>query len=410
MTEHGRLTGIDEALPRMLEAVTPIAGTETAPLSEALGRVLAEPLVARVTAPPWNNSAMDGYAMAAADLSTTGETLLAVIGRSAAGHPFPGRVGPGQAVRILTGAPMPEGADTVAAQEDCRIEGHGVIAPPGRPGTHVRRAGEDMRAGDPLLPAGRSLRPYDLGLAAAAGVSRVLVHRRPRVALFSVGAELREPGKTLEAGAIFDANRYTLIGLLEDARCAVTDLGILPDRRDAITAALARAASSHDAVVTSGGMSVGDEDHLKAAMTEAGGTLDQWRLAIKPGKPVGVGRIGGALFLGLPGNPAAVAVTFRMIARPLLRRLSGASAEETADARLHVRADFELTRPPGRREFLTGRLITGADGATMVRPLPRQGSHLLSGFVAADALIELRETATTVTRGDLVSITPLFRE
>ncbi|MEI7610518.1 MAG: gephyrin-like molybdotransferase Glp [Rhodospirillaceae bacterium] len=395
-------------LPELLALATPIEAVETVPLAAALGRVLAEPVRAALDAPPWDNAAMDGYAVALGDLQPDGETTLPVLARVAAGHPMSAALPRGHAARIFTGAPMPAGADTVVMQEHCRAGDGRVTLPAGLAlGANVRRAGDDLRAGSQALPAGRRLGPVELGLAATAGASRLVVRRPPRVAVFSTGDELRDPGQPLPPGSLNDSNRYTLLGLLGQMGCAVNDLGILPDRPDIIAEALAAAAATHDALVTSGGMSVGEEDHLRAAVAAAGGRLDHWRLAIKPGKPVGVGRVGGALFLGLPGNPAAVVVTFLLVARPLLQRLAGAGAESWP--RFAAASTFHHSRAPGRREYLAARLNCDAEGAASVSLSGRQGSHILSALAAADVLVELPEDCTGVRPGDMVSVLPLLR-
>ena len=276
-----RIAGV---LPRLLAMVSPVGEVEAVPLASALGRVLAEPVIAAMDVPPWDNAAMDGYAFALGDLRPGCETPLPVLARVAAGHPMTEPLPAGHAVRIFTGAPMPAGADTVAMQEHCRAGDGMVTLPAGIAiGANVRRAGDDLRAGSAVLPAGRRLGPVDLGVAAAAGASRLTVRRRLRVAVFSSGDELREPGRGGAAGTQHDSNRYTLLGLLGQMGCEVTDLGILPDRPAVIAEALAAAAAGHDALLTSGGMSVGEEDHIRAAVEAAGGRIDQWRLAIKPG-------------------------------------------------------------------------------------------------------------------------------
>ena len=399
---------IDRVLPQLLAGVVPVAGVESVALAAALGRVLAEPVIAVMDVPPWDNAAMDGYAVALGDLQPGSETTLPVTARVAAGHPLAGALAAGHAARIFTGAPLPAGADTVVMQEHCRA-GDGVVTLPAGlvAGANVRRAGDDLRRGAVVLPAGVRLGPVDLGLAAAAGAGRLTVRRRLRVAVFSTGDELREPGQIMTPGTQHDSNRYTLLGLLGQLGCEVTDLGILPDRPAAIAKALADAADDHDALITSGGMSVGEEDHLRAAVASAGGRLDQWRLAIKPGKPVGVGALGRTLFIGLPGNPAAVVVTFLLVARPLLHRLSGAEAAPWP--RLRAPAAFEYRRAPGRREYLAARLECDADGKASVALFGRQGSHILSTLAAADLLVELPEDCAGVRPGDMVSALPLFR-
>jgi len=398
-------------LATLRNQITAVSETEPVALTEALGRVLGQTVSAPRSLPAWDNAAMDGYAVAEAETGQPEPRRLTLVGRAAAGAPWPGVLSPGQTVRILTGAPAPAGCAAVVVEEDCRAEAGAVLVPAGiKPGSNLRRAGEDVVAGEAVLAAGQRLRPFELGLLAALGLGTVTVYRRLRVAIGSSGNELHEPGSgTAEgpgAGAIFDANRYLLRASLQELGCQVTDLGILGDDQAQISAALAGAAGSHDLLVTSGGMSLSEEDHLKAALLAAGGQLTAWRAAIKPGKPVGLGRLGPALFLGLPGNPVAVAVLFQLLVRPALGWLAGANGEG-AWPRITVRAAFSLKRKPGRREFLNGHLVTDADGATAVRLDPRQGSHVLSGLVRAEVLVELGETVTTVAPGDPVTVLAL---
>lgn len=401
---------IEEALALIAERMPVLAGTETVPLSAADGRIAAEDVFAGHDLPPFANSAVDGYAVRHADLAAEGETVLPVSGRLAAGAAA-GEGAAGGAVRIFTGAPMPAGMDTVFMQEDCRaIESEGgatVTLPAGnRRGVNRRLAGEDVREGSVVLSAGRRLRPEDIALAASLGHGTLEVRCRLRVAVFSTGDELRQPGQALEPGAVYDANRYALIALLTRLGCAVTDLGILPDRFEAIRDALAEAAAGHDALITSGGMSTGEEDHVKPAV-EANGRLDFWRLAIKPGRPVALGRVRDAVFVGLPGNPVAVVVTFLRIARPILLRLMGA-ADETPRP-IPVRAAFAYKKKPGRREFLRGSLTREHDGALAATKYPRDGAGVLSSLVDSDGLIELPEELAGVEPGMIVDYLP-FKE
>jgi molybdopterin molybdotransferase len=299
---------------------------------------------------------------------------------------------------------LPKGADTVAMQEDARVEGGHVVIPPGlKRGANRRKAGEDVRRGQVALAAGQRLRPQDVALAAALGRDRLEVYRRPRVALFSTGDELVPPGGALKPGAIFDANRTLLHGLLRELGCAVTDLGILPDRAEAVRAALADAARAHDLLLTSGGVSTGEEDHMKAAV-EALGRLHLWRLAIKPGRPVALGQIGDASFVGLPGNPVAVMVCFLKIARPLILRLAG--AREIAPPAYRVRAGFDFAKKADRREWIRAKLVRGADGETVAERFPRQGSGVISSLVESDGLVELPEALTRLEAGAMVDFLP----
>lgn len=406
------LLSLDDALAQITARVgTRRCGVETLPLPEARGRVLAQAVVSMVDVPPLDNSAMDGYAMRAADVAAPG-TALPISQRIAAGH-----VGQplqaGTAARIFTGAPVPPGADAVVMQEQCDAP----PAQPGQPavvqvhtqpkiGQNIRLRGEDVRAGSEVLPQGLRLSPAALGLAASAGHAKVQVYRRPRVALLTTGDELVMPGQPLPPGAIYNSNRYTLRGLIEACGGVCSDLGVVPDNLAATRAALREAAAGHDVIVSTGGVSVGEEDHLKAAV-QAEGELNLWQVAIKPGKPLAFGTVGsavagagslesGALFFGLPGNPVACFVTFLLAVRPALMQLSGQPGQ--AEPAQMLRADFDWTRPdPKRREFLRAR--RNAQGG--VELFPNQGSAVLTSAVWADGLVDL-PAGQTVQRGQVV--------
>lgn len=393
-----------EALKALAGDMRPVADHEPMAVAQALDRILAADVRAGHAVPPHDNAAVDGYAFAAADLAHNAERRLPVVDRAAAGHPILSALPPGTAVRIFTGAPMPAGLDTVAMQEDCRLEGDQVVLPAGlKAGANCRRAGEDVREGAIVLKAGQRLRAQDIGLAAAAGVGSVRVLRRLRAAVFSTGDELKEPGTPLKAGEIHDANRFALMALLSGLGCTVSDLGIIADRQDSISAALAQAATDHDLIVTSGGMSVGEEDHVKAAVLDLG-RLEFWRLAIKPGRPIGIGAIGRVPFIGLPGNPVAMIVTFLRIARPLVLGLAGAT--DTAPTAWRVRAGFTERKKAGRREWIRARLVAGAEGEPVAQRFPRQGSGILTSLVDADGLIELPEDLEHLNEGDRVDFYP----
>ncbi len=398
----GALMSAEAALERLLGEAVTLPETVSVPLAKARGRVLAVDLVAPFAVPPYDNAAVDGYAVFFADLAA-GDTLLPIGGRAAAGHPL-GRPGKrGEAIRIFTGAPMPAGPDTVLMQEDCTVEGDQVRLPSGiKPGANRRKAGEDVGKGDLVLPGGRRLRAQEIGIAASLGATHLTVYRRLRVALFSTGDELREPGAPLPEGAIYDANRHAIAALLTGLGCAVTDLGILPDRRDTITEALGHAAASHDLVLTSGGMSTGEEDHVKAAV-ETQGRLHFWRLAIKPGRPVALGQIGRVPFIGLPGNPVAVMVTFLTLARPFILRLSGAA--DPLPHTFRIASGFAWKKKPGRREYLRVRLKR--DGADWIAErFPRDGAGILSSMTESDGLLIVPEAASAVTAGDVLEFLP----
>lgn len=395
---------LDEALARVARDYGPVTGTETVPLARALGRVLAEPVEAVADVPPVAVSAMDGYGLNAGDGGAAAGGGFTLVGRVPAGTVFDGTVGPGQAVRIFTGAAVPAGVDTVAMQEDCAA-GDGVVTVTTRvaPGANIRPAGEDMRAGTRVLAPGRRLRAQEVGLAAAVGRAELLVRRPLRVVLFSTGDELREPGAPKPAGAIYDANRYTVGAQLTALGVELRDLGILPDRLDAVREALTAAAESADLIVTSGGASVGEEDHVKAAV-QALGSIDLWKLALRPGKPLALGRVGDAVVLGLPGNPVSAMVTFMLVGRPLVLRLSGADRAFTP--RSLAVAGFAFRKKAGRREFLRATLDTGDDGRPVARKFPNDSSGVLTSMVEADGLVDVPAEATEVNPGDMVAFIP----
>ncbi len=402
VTEDMLLT--EDAVTRLVDSVRPVPGVETVPLLEALGRVLAEDVVAERCNPPYDNSAVDGYAVRFADLLPGTTTLLPVGLRISAGMAPDQRLATGSAARIFTGAPLPEGADTVLPQEICRADGAAVELPPMRKaGANLRKAGEDFQVGDVVLAAGRRLRPQEVGLAAAIGRPSLPVRARPRVAGFSTGDEVGDPGTAAPPGSIFDVNRFTVMAMLTLVGCVPIDLGILPDRRDAVTTALARAADGVDAVLTSGGVSTGDEDHIKAAV-ESLGALDFWRVAIRPGRPLAFGRIGGTPFLGLPGNPVASMVCFMIFARPLLLRLAGRSSWRLPMRRLP--AGFDFKKRPGRREWLRGWVEADGTADAVVQRFPREGSGILTSMVAAEGLIDLPEAMAEVAPGDPIGFIP----
>jgi molybdopterin molybdotransferase len=400
----GKLMSLEEALALIDERTTVVADVESIPLRGALGRILAEDLVARFAIPPHANSAVDGYAIRFDDLSTGADTVLRVRDRAAAGHPASRALQAGEAIRVFTGAVMPEGADTVMMQEDCRLEGDRIVIPPGvKPGANRRRAGEDVEAGAVALGAGTRLRPQEIGLAASLGLASVPVRVRLRAALLSTGDEILEPGQPLTPGHIYDSNRYTLSALLTGLGVAVSDLGILPDREPTIRAALEHAARDHDLILSSGGVSVGEEDHVKAAV-EALGSLYFWRLAIKPGRPIALGQIGATPFVGLPGNPVAAMVTFLRLVRPLILKLAGARDRQPPFFR--VRAGFEHRKKKGRREWVRVSLVENNGSGLEARKFPRQGAGILSSLVASDGLAELPEDLTRVEPGTMVDVLP----
>jgi molybdopterin molybdotransferase len=394
-------------MERLIETrIAPVAETEQATLRGALGRVLARDVVAGLDLPPFDNSAVDGFAVRHRDLAPGGETRLAIVDRVTAGAAAARPLRPGEAIRIFTGAPMPQGADTVFMQEDVRVDGDAVVVPAGlKLGANRRLAGEDIARNALALPAGRRLAARDLALAAAIGVTTLDVRRRLRVAIFSTGDEVVEPGAPRGPSAIYDANRYLLAGLLQSFGADITDLGILPDAPGKLGPALRAAAGGHDLVLTSGGVSTGEADHVRTAV-ETIGKLVFWRVAIKPGRPVAMGVIPGekpgtaAAFAGLPGNPAAVFVTFVRVVRPLLLRLAG--AEPAALAPLPVRAAFAYRKRSGRREYVRVALRTGADGAVEAVKYAQDGAGVITSLTETAGLVELPEDTTTVEPGSTV--------
>ncbi|HJV61731.1 MAG TPA: gephyrin-like molybdotransferase Glp [Albitalea sp.] len=397
----GLLT-LAQALDRLLGAIRPFADTEQVSTFDALGRVLAEEVRSTLDVPPADNTAMDGYALRCADVPVAG-TQLPVSQRIAAGVP-PAALQPGTAARIFTGAQVPAGADAIVMQEQCEA-GEGTVRIDTVPveGQWIRRRGEDVRSGAIVLARGDRLTPQAMGLAASVGAATLRVARRPRVALFSTGDELVMPGEELKPGAIYNSNRFTLRGLIEALGCDCTDLGIVPDRLDATREALRRAAHGHDLIVTSGGVSVGEEDHLKPAV-QAEGRLDLWQIAMKPGKPLAFGEVhraegGHAYFIGLPGNPVSSFITFLMAVRPVLLHLQG--ARRLAPRTFMLRAGFDWPRPDRRQEFLRVRL----DDDGSLELFPNQSSGVLTSAVWGDGVVD-NPPGQAIRRGDAVRFLP----
>ena len=396
------LKSLDAALAELLAYAQPLEGHELLDTFDADGRVLAQDLVAGLQVPPFDNSAMDGYALRAADLSGP-ELALPVSQRIAAGS-IGEPLAAGTAARIFTGAAVPAGADAVVMQEECSLldDGRVQINATVKAGQNIRKSGEDMQLGSTVLTAGTRLGPAELGLAASMGCARLQLARRPRVALFSTGDELVMPGdvapQDLPAGSIYNSNRFFLRAMLQRLGCEVRDLGIVPDSYEATVAALQAAAQHSDLVLTSGGVSVGEEDHIKPAV-QALGSLDLWAIAVKPGKPFAYGRVGQAHFIGLPGNPVSSFVTFALLVRPFLLRLQGVQALEPQA--IDMRADFDWPRADKRREFLRVRL--NAQGG--LDRFANQGSGVLTSAVWADGLVD-NPPGQTIAQGDTVRFVP----
>lgn len=390
-------------LKRTYAPTTPVAGT--APV-DSLGRYLASDVRALRPMPPADNSAMDGYALAAASLNPDRETTLPVTGHIAAGQALDGPLPAHATARIFTGAPLPDGADSVAIQEDVRRIGEDAVFPAGlRPGANVRRKGEDFETGDTVLSTGQRIGPAHLALLIAAGVTTVSTHRPPRVAVMSTGNELTAEAGPLKAWEVPDSNRPMLIALCRALGAETIDLGAIPDDPEAVTAALKNGATRADAVLTSGGVSVGEHDHVKAAV-DALGRIDAWKVAMKPGKPVALGRIGtadrDAVFIGLPGNPVSSFVTFRLFARPILLRLAGAPAGVFDLDPIRAELTETIVRKPGRREFRRAVLTHRPGALPQISPLTGQGSHMMRALGAANALVDVPGDAERIAAGTAV--------
>jgi molybdopterin molybdotransferase len=397
----GPMMSVDEAVALIAARVTAVQDFETVSLIEADGRILAADILAPLPLPPFTNSAVDGYAVRSGDLSLRGEQAFPVEGRVQAGVSAHEPIRPGQAVRIFTGAPMPEAADTVFMQEDVRIDAKGrVVLPAGlKPGANVRPAGEDIESGYRALRSGQRLRPQDVALAAAFGLTQVDVRRRIRVAVFSTGNELVSPGSPRAAAQLFDSNRFMLMAMLKRLGCEVSDLGIVSDDRASLAAGLKKVAGKYDLILTTGGVSTGEEDHVKASV-ESVGTLVLWRMAIKPGRPVAMGIIGGTPFIGLPGNPVASFVTFVHVVRPTVLALAGAVQQHLVP--MPVRAAFTYKKKIARREYVRVNLRKGENGVLEAVKFPREGAGLLSSLVDTDGLVELGEGIERVEPGQTV--------
>ena len=392
-----------EFIARLVPRVTAI---ESIALRSSLGRVLARDIVSQIDVPAHDNSAMDGYALRGADLQASGDTVLRVAGTGFAGQNFSGPVPAGCCVRIMTGSVMPEGLDTVVPQEFTKSDGEQSVRIPAnvvRTGDNRRLKGEDLARGSSALRAGRLLRPADLGMLASLGQAEVPVFRKLRVAFFSTGDELRSIGEPLDTGCVYDSNRYTIWGMLQRLGCEVIDLGVVRDDPAALRAAFSEAAASADAVITSGGVSVGEADHTKKIMAELGDVLF-WRIAMRPGRPMAIGRVNNAVLFGLPGNPVAVMVTFYAFVRDALRAMSG--AVEPPQPLLRAACTTALRKKPGRTEYQRGIVARAADGRWQVAITGSQGSGILSSMSAANGMVVLHHEQGNVDAGDEVDVIP----
>ncbi|MGC4397139.1 gephyrin-like molybdotransferase Glp [Hydrogenophaga sp. T2] len=394
---------VNDFLARLVE---PITEAETVGIFDALGRVLAEDVVSPLSVPPHDNSAMDGFALRGSELTDRPLTLRNQ-GTAYAGKAWAGAVGPGECVKIMTGAIMPAGLDTVVPIEFVKVDGDTVTLPPGvvKPGDNRRLLGEDLMAGQPALRRGQTLGPAALGLLASLGLATVRVVRRARVAYFSTGDEILSLGEPPREGAVYDSNRYTVFGLLTRMGVEVIDLGVVKDEPALLEAAFRDAAARADAIITSGGVSMGEADHTKAMMKQLG-DVAFWRIAMRPGRPMAVGRLNqagrSAVLFGLPGNPVAVMVTFLAFVRPALQRLMG--AEVQAPVLLQAKSGEAMRKKPGRTEYQRGTVLREADGSLVARTTGNQGSGVLSSMVQANGLIVLRHDQGNVAVGDTVEV------
>ena len=396
------MISVRDAQAHILDRVTTTAPPEFLPLAASLGRVLAEDVRSEMDVPPTANSAVDGYAVAAADIPPTGTRALVVAGELAAGSVFAGVLERNQALRIMTGAPMPAGADTVYLQEHVERDGAHVIVGPLTAGSNVRDRGEDVRAGMIVLSAGSVVRPQEIGVAASLGLAQLLVRQKPRVAILSTGDEVAEPGSARKPGQIFDSNRFSLRGLVEAAGAEAVDDGIVPDQFEELHARLLRAAEHADVVLTSGGVSVGDYDLVKSVLQQAGG-IHFWQVAMQPGRPLAAGSIGRAHFFGLPGNPVASMLTFHLFVRPALWKLAG--RRELFVQPFLATAVEPLSKKTGRREFKRG-ILSWATDKWEVRTTGPQGSGILTSMTAANCFIVIEEERGDVKTGETVWVEP----
>ncbi|MEH6822711.1 MAG: bifunctional molybdopterin-guanine dinucleotide biosynthesis adaptor protein MobB/molybdopterin molybdotransferase MoeA [Motiliproteus sp.] len=397
---------------QILQAIEPLQQRMQLDLRNAQGRILAQEVISSINVPAYNNSAMDGYAVASADINRAGETRLQVIASVLAGHPYHGTLQPGQCVKIMTGSKMPDQLDTVIIKEVCHCEDldsdtapHPYVRFPAgaKAGQNRRLAGEDLARGAVAIPAGTRLGAAELGMIASLGQAEVCVYRKPRVAYFSTGDEIRSLGQTLEAGQIYDSNRYTVTAMLRSLDIEVIDLGVIPDRPEAIEAALLQASTQADVVLSSGGVSLGEADFVTEALEKLG-QVGFWRLAIKPGRPLAFGKVGEALFFGLPGNPVAVMVSFLQLVKPALRKLGGEAHWLPLSGQLPCAE--ALRKKPGRTEFIRGIIETDANGLPQVRSSGHQGSGILTSMSQANCLIVLSEDQGDIATGDLVQVQP----
>jgi len=403
MEFNAGLIPLESAMEQMLSRIVPVTETQTVPLLQANGRITAHPVTSPIDVPGFDNSAMDGYAVRISDIAAGG--ALPVAGKAFAGQPFTGEWPAGTCVRIMTGAPVPAGAEAVVMQEEAEVTESGVcINAAVTNGQNIRLRGEDIRQGGSVLPAGKKLSAAELPLIASLGIPEVEVVRKVRAAVFSTGDELQLPGQPLSEGQIYDTNRLAVHLMLEQLGCEVIDLGIIKDEPEALRAAFIEADSQADVVISSGGVSVGEADYTKQLLEELG-EVGFWKLAIKPGKPFAFGRLQNSWFCGLPGNPVSAALTFYQLVQPLLAKLSGQQGN-ALPPRSRARTVGKLKKAPGRLDFQRGIVRTGEDGQLEVLSTGHQGSHIFSSFSQANCFIVLERERGNVEAGDWVEIEP----
>lgn len=397
------LLTLDQALDKLLSQAVTVSETEQIPLTQAAGRITAQAVTSPINVPPFDNSAMDGYAVRLSDVNES--AILPVAGKAFAGQPFQDEWPLGTCIRIMTGAPVPAGTEAVIMQEQAEVLENGIrFSEPVKVGQNIRLAGEDIREGDRVLSAGHKLGPAELPLLASLGVAEVSVYRRLKVGLFSTGDELQTIGQPLQDGQIYDTNRFTVRLMLEKLDCEVIDLGIIRDDESAIREAFAKADSAADVVISSGGVSVGEADYTKQILDELG-KVSFWKLAIKPGKPFAFGRLSHSLFCGLPGNPVSAALTFYQLVQPLLMKLSGYTQWQKP-CQIKVKATTRLKKTPGRMDFQRGILSSNEQGELEVKTTGHQGSHVFSSFSQANCFIVLEQERGSVDAGEWVTVEP----
>ncbi|MDQ3796895.1 MAG: molybdopterin molybdotransferase MoeA [Pseudomonadota bacterium] len=395
---------VDEAIERVCTQIEPVVSYEQVALRSALGRILTEDIYSQIDVPGHTNSAMDGFAIRGADIPTDGQRTLTIIGTAWAGRPYKGHVGSGECARIMTGAPLPAGTDTVVILERAEVEGDVIrISAENQPGQNVRAAGEDIARGDLVLRAGQRLLPAQLGLLASLGIGEVKVRRRLRVAFFSTGDELCSVGEPVMGGGVYDSNRYTLYGMLTRLGADTIDMGVVRDEPEALEQALLQAADCADAIITSGGVSMGEADFVKASLSRLG-EVGFWKIAVKPGRPLAFGQIKDAWFFGLPGNPVSVMVTFYVLVQPALKRLMG--EHDASPLTLRIPCLSKLKKRPGRMEYQRGVMTLNKQGQLVVDKTGPQGSGILTSMAAANCFIVLPMESRSIEPGAEVEVLP----